>query len=109
MSYESAFWVCDVSFRELRQDRLLLASFNDSVEKVKNVDKKVAIPADPFITQVIKADGNGVFSYTMPRAGWWSFAALVDGDEKLQNQEGKMVNVELGGLIWVRTKDMKNK
>ena len=74
-----------------------------------NVDKKVAIPADPFVTQVIKADGNGVFSYTMPRAGWWSFAALVDGDKKLQNLEGKMVDVELGGLIWVQTKDMKNR
>jgi len=72
-----------------------------------NRDGKVKVPSDPFVTQVIKADGNGVFSYAMPRAGWWGFAALVDGDEKMKNPDGKLVDVELGGLIWVRTVDMK--
>jgi len=72
-----------------------------------NADKKVAIPAGPFETQVIKADANGVFCYAMPRAGWWSFAALVDGDQQMKNPDGKMVDVELGGLIWVKTVDMK--
>ena len=72
-----------------------------------NEGKKVGIPADPFITQVIKADASGVFTYVMPRAGWWGFAALVDGDEKMTNPEGKKVDVELGALIWVRTVDMK--
>jgi len=72
-----------------------------------NEGSKVKIPAEPFITQVIKADANGVFSYAMPKAGWWAFAALIDGDEKLKNPEGKEVDVELGGLIWVKTVDMK--
>jgi len=72
-----------------------------------NEGKKVAIPADPFVTQVIKADAGGVFTYVMPRAGWWSFAALLDGDEKLKSPEGKDVDVELGALIWVKTVDMK--
>ena len=72
-----------------------------------NEGKQVGIPSDVFVTQVIKADGNGVFSYAMPRAGWWSFAALVDGDKKLRNPAGKLVDVELGGLIWVKTVDMK--
>jgi len=67
----------------------------------------VKIPADPFVTQVIKADGNGVFSYAMPKAGWWGFAALIDGDEKMKNPDGKDVDVELGALIWVKTTDMK--
>jgi len=67
----------------------------------------VDIPSDPFVTQVIKADAHGVFSYTMPRAGWWSFAALVDGDQPMKNPEGKMVDVELGALIWIKTVDMK--
>ncbi|MBN2713318.1 MAG: DUF4198 domain-containing protein [Planctomycetes bacterium] len=71
-----------------------------------NKDGKVKAPADPFITQVIKADKNGAFSYAMPKAGWWAFAALIDGDEKMKNPEGKMVDVELGGLIWVKTVDM---
>jgi len=72
-----------------------------------NQGQKVGIPADPFVTQVIKADASGVFTYVMPRAGWWAFAALVDGDQKMKNPEGKMVDVELGGLIWVKTVDMK--
>ncbi|HIJ79459.1 MAG: DUF4198 domain-containing protein [Desulfobulbaceae bacterium] len=74
-----------------------------------NVDHQVAIPADPYATQVIKADSNGVFAYSMPKAGWWSFAALVDGDDKLTSPEGKPVDVELGGLIWVRTRDMADR
>jgi len=72
-----------------------------------NEGSKVKIPAEPFITQVIKADANGVFSYAMPKAGWWAFAALIDGDEKMKNPEGKAVGVELGALIWVKTVDMK--
>jgi cobalt/nickel transport protein len=72
-----------------------------------NEGSRVEIPADPFITQVIKADANGVFSYVMPKAGWWSFAALIEGDETMQNPDGKEVGVELGALIWVKTVDMK--
>jgi cobalt/nickel transport protein len=73
----------------------------------RNSDNKVAIPADSYITQVIKADANGAFSYAMPRAGWWAFAALLEGDEQMKNPEGKMVGVEQGALIWVRVIDMK--
>ncbi|PLX39850.1 MAG: DUF4198 domain-containing protein, partial [Deltaproteobacteria bacterium] len=63
-------------------------------------------PSDSYITQVVKADEGGVFSYAMPREGWWGFAALVEGDKKLEH-EGKMYPVEIGGVIWVRTRDMK--
>jgi cobalt/nickel transport protein len=72
-----------------------------------NEGRKVEIPADPFITQVIKADVNGVFSYVMPKAGWWAFAALIEGDETMPNPDGQEVGVELGALIWVKTVDMK--
>ena len=73
----------------------------------KNKEGRVAIPADPYITQVIKADRNGVFSYAMPMAGWWAFAALIGGDEPLKNPAGKDVGVELGALIWVQCVNMK--
>lgn len=72
-----------------------------------NEGSEVGIPADPYITQVVKADANGTFAYTMPRAGWWAFAALVDGDEKMKNPEGEEVDVELGALMWVKCTDMK--
>jgi len=74
-----------------------------------NEGRKVAIPAGPFTTQVIRADANGVFAYAMPRAGWWGFAALVEGDQKMKSPKGDMVPVELGGLMWVRVQDMTAK
>ena len=71
-------------------------------------DGSVQAPADAFATQTLKADAAGVFSYAMPRAGWWGFAALVAGNAPLENPEGRKVPVEAGGLIWVRTRDMKS-
>jgi cobalt/nickel transport protein len=70
-------------------------------------DGSITPPADPFITQVIKTDREGVFHYAMPRAGWWGFAALVEGEKPLPNPQGDPVPVELGGLIWVKTLDMR--
>jgi cobalt/nickel transport protein len=69
-------------------------------------DGSVASPNPAFVTQVIKADADGRFSYAMPRAGWWGFAALLEADEPMTSPEGDAVPVELGGLIWVRTVDM---
>lgn len=72
-----------------------------------NQDGRVKTPNDAFLTQVIKADAQGVFSYSMPRAGWWGFAALIEGDRKMAGPDGKPVDVELGGLLWVKTVDMR--
>ena len=60
-------------------------------------------PTDPHTTQVIKADGNGVFAYAMPRAGWWGFAALSEADYTLRDEEGTEREVELGAVMWVKT------
>jgi cobalt/nickel transport protein len=57
-------------------------------------------PTDYMITQTIRADGNGVFSYAAPWAGWWGFAALSSADFKLP-YEGQEKDVELGAVIWV--------
>ena len=35
-------------------------------------------PSDAHITQVVKTDDNGVFSFTMNHKGWWGFAALIE-------------------------------
>jgi cobalt/nickel transport protein len=63
-------------------------------------------PAEPYVTQVVKADQNGVFTYAMPKAGWWGFAALSTADYKMSH-EGKDYPVEIGAVIWVKTRDMK--
>jgi cobalt/nickel transport protein len=66
----------------------------------------VKAPSDPYVTQVVKADKNGVFTYAMPRAGWWGFAALSEASFKLK-KDGKQKSVEIGAVYWVRTIDMK--
>ncbi len=76
-----------------------------TVEAEWRNDGSVHAPADIFTTQVIKADGEGVFTYAMPRAGWWGFAALVDGPS-MPGPDGTAAESELGGLIWVPTVDM---
>lgn len=53
-----------------------------------------------FVTQAVTADENGVFSYAVPWAGWWGFAALNTAKEKLEH-EGTPKDVELGAVIWV--------
>ncbi len=70
-----------------------------------NTGEKVKAPADAYITQVVKTDENGIFWYAMPKAGWWGFAALNDGDEMMK--DGKKVPVEIGAVLWVYTRDMK--
>jgi cobalt/nickel transport protein len=93
-------------FRGVVRKNAKPAPFAEIEVEYVNSDGAVKAPNDAFITQVIKADQNGVFAYTMPRAGWWGFAALLEGDKKMKSPEGKDVPVELGGLIWVKATDM---
>ncbi|MEJ2589565.1 MAG: DUF4198 domain-containing protein [Deltaproteobacteria bacterium] len=65
----------------------------------------VVPPSDPYVTQVVKADANGVFSYAMPKAGWWGFAALSEADWKLKH-DGQEKRVEIGAVYWVHTRDL---
>ncbi|WP_120497889.1 DUF4198 domain-containing protein [Kiloniella sp. EL199] len=67
---------------------------------------KVDIPATPFITQIVRADKNGIFHYAMPKEGWWGFAALIDNGKTLPAPDGTETQVEEGGLIWVHTQNM---
>ncbi len=82
---------------------------NTEVEVEYYNDKgRYTAPAGPFITQVIKTDLNGVFSYAMPKAGWWGFAALAEDENTMLNPEdGKQYPVEIGALIWVHVVDME--
>jgi cobalt/nickel transport protein len=63
--------------------------------------KGVEVPADPFVTQVIKTDENGYFEYTIPWAGWWGFSAIGEGGMK-KHKDGKKYPVELDAVIWVK-------
>jgi len=67
-----------------------------------NKDGKAKAPTDYMVTQTIKADVNGLFTYAAPRAGWWGFAALNTSDEKIKGKD-----VEMGAVLWVRFHDWK--
>lgn len=66
-----------------------------------NEDGSVEAPSSLMVTQTIKADGDGVFTYAAPSAGWWGFAALSTAAEPLQH-EGVDKDHELGAVIWVK-------
>ncbi|MCW8907147.1 MAG: DUF4198 domain-containing protein [Sedimenticola sp.] len=69
-------------------------------------DGSVTPPADAYVTQVLRADANGTFSYALPKAGWWGFAALLEGPQPVTNPGGKKVPLEQGALIWVHALEM---
>jgi len=69
-----------------------------------NVGGKARAPNEYMITQTIKADANGLFSYAVPKSGWWGFAALNNADYQLSLQ-GEKKDVELGAVIWVQFHD----
>ncbi|MGD9259739.1 MAG: DUF4198 domain-containing protein [Desulfobacterales bacterium] len=71
-----------------------------------NTAKNYSAPSDYMITQTIKADGNGVFTYAAPVSGWWGFAALNAADFKLPHN-GENKDVELGAVIWVYFHEME--
>lgn len=67
-----------------------------------NADSARTAPADPLVTQVVRTDENGIFTYAMPWAGWWGFAALTDAPETMKSPSDEDVPIELGAVIWVR-------
>lgn len=74
-----------------------------------NQDSKLDTLSDYHITQVVKADENGVFTFACPLAGWWGFAALNEADYKLKDPAGNEKGVELGAVLWVYLDAYKNK
>jgi cobalt/nickel transport protein len=69
-----------------------------------NKDGKYEAPTEYMVTQVVKTDQNGVFTYACPKAGWWGFAALNADDEKINGKE-----VEVGAVLWIYMHDFKTK
>jgi len=67
-----------------------------------NVGGQYSAPSDYMVTQTIKADPNGVFTYAVPTAGWWGFAALSTDDRQIKGKD-----VEIGAVLWVNFHEMK--
>ncbi len=65
-----------------------------------NLDHAYTAPNAHLVTQVVKADANGVFVFGVPFAGWWGFAALSTSDQKM-DYKGEAKDVELGAVLWM--------
>jgi len=62
--------------------------------------KHIKVPGEYYVTQVVKTDENGVFTYTPPAPGWWGFAGLSTANFTLPYQ-GVQKPVEIGAVLWV--------
>jgi len=69
-----------------------------------NADKKVTAPNEYFYAQVVKTDKNGVFTFAVPAAGWWGFAALNEEKNAIV-QDGKKKDAEYGAVLWAQFTD----
>lgn len=83
-----------VPFAEIEVERLDVEGFSSFTGMGQEY------PSLAHITQVIKADEHGVFTYGIPKSGWWGFTALMEGED----YGGK--DQEIGAVMWVRVYDM---
>ncbi len=65
-----------------------------------NADGRAVAPSEYMVTQTVKADATGTFTYAAPAPGWWGFAALNTADYTIAH-EGEDKAVELGAVLWV--------
>jgi len=73
-----------------------------------NRGQRLVAPSDYHITQVIRADANGIFVFTCPRPGWWGFAALSEAGFRLKNPQGEEKGVEIGAVLWIHMDKYRN-
>ncbi len=73
-----------------------------------NRDGRAKASTGYMITQVIRTDTNGVFTYAAPRAGWWGFAGLMKSKEKIM-REGEEKDIEMGAVLWVEFQEWMEK
>ena len=79
---------------------------NHEIDIKNNSFKKAAAataPNDAVECQTILANENGEFSYSIPKCGWWGFAALGAGGDL----EYKGKPLSLDAVIWAYAYDMK--
>jgi len=63
---------------------------------------RIKAPNKTFITLTIKANKNGEFNFTIPKAGFWGFSA----QDLIKNKTFKNKELKQDALIWVEAKKM---
>ena len=113
MSRPYSLWTGNVFQGQVLSDGKPVANAEIEVEYMSHQPDlaKNALPAEAtvdypngtLVTQTIFTDANGVFTYALPKAGWWGFAALGVGPDT--KHEGKDLSQD--AVIWVQAVDMK--
>lgn len=68
-----------------------------------NTAKSAVAGPMPGGSVVVVSDADGTFTFGVPKAGWWGFAALGSGPAK--EHEGKELSQD--AVIWVRAWDLE--
>ena len=74
-----------------------------------NEDGAVVLPDPSFITQILKADAQGIFSFVPVRKGWWALTAIPEMDEQTDGPGGEKVPLEIGGVLWILGTDLQER
>ncbi len=109
LSRPYGLWTGNLFSGQVLVDGKPAANVEVEIEYLNESPDNIAVirpPADPYVTQVVKTDANGIFHYAMPKAGWWGFAALTDAPWTLDH-DGEAKSVELGAVYWVHVRDMR--
>ena len=64
---------------------------------------RIEAPQDSFVTMGIKANKDGEFTFSIPKAGFWGFCALGSGPDK--EYKGKELSQD--AVIWIEAKPIK--
>ena len=65
------------------------------------------LPDNSYLTQILKTNTKGEFTFVPTRAGWWALTAIPETREWARNPDGNKVKAELGGVLWIRCADMQ--
>lgn len=100
LSDPNALYVGNVFQGKVLQNGKVVPNATVEVEWYPGEQSIGQAPYENMVTQTVKADDLGVFTFVAPRQGWWGFAALLEDDQKIMH-EGQAKNVELGAVIWI--------
>ena len=99
-----ALWTGN-SFRGVVKYRQKAVPFTKVHVVYFNENQTLTAPTLPLVDQVIKTDASGVFSYTLPKSGWWGFKADIRTGKRW-NHQGRPYPLYYNPVIWVQVTDL---
>lgn len=78
-----------------------MARFASQASPATKKQHLVASPLPWQAVQEIKADSQGIFTFTCPQSGWWVFATTRPSNNPLQDPSGKLKELDIKTAFWV--------